>query len=142
VIEGSPIIQKLAGSDIVHAFPRDRSVAQIGVGRPDMAEFARATESARTFADLEDVVRNELGKTELMLFMELDLGAILRKETVLDTPKADDALPRPGQTHNVSRRIASLSRPKVEGCFRAVRTLVRHFPVKYRTRPQSAWLLK
>src|SRR5580700_6798358 len=56
------------------------------VGRPDMAEFARATKSARTFAELEDVVRNGLGKTELMLFVELDLGAILRKETGLDTP--------------------------------------------------------
>jgi uncharacterized protein (DUF302 family) len=57
------------------------------VGRPDMAEFARATTSARTFAELEDVVRNRLGRTELMMFMELDLGAILRKETGLDTPK-------------------------------------------------------
>ena len=57
------------------------------VGHPDMAEFARATKSARTFAELEDVVRNGLGKTELMMFMELDLGAILRKETGLDTPK-------------------------------------------------------
>src|SRR5260370_5396332 len=52
-----------------------------------MAEFARATQSARTFAELEDVVRNGLGKTELMIFMELDLGAILRKESGLDTPK-------------------------------------------------------
>jgi uncharacterized protein (DUF302 family) len=56
------------------------------VGRPDIVEFARATKSARTIAELEDVVRNGLGKTELMLFMELDLGAILRKETALDTP--------------------------------------------------------
>src|SRR5260370_42603027 len=52
-----------------------------------MAEFARATQSARTFAELEDVVRNGLGKTELMIFMKLDLGAILRKESGLDTPK-------------------------------------------------------
>jgi uncharacterized protein (DUF302 family) len=57
------------------------------VGRPDMAEFAGATKSARTFAELEDVVRNGLGKTELMMFMEFDLGAILRKENGLDTPK-------------------------------------------------------
>jgi uncharacterized protein (DUF302 family) len=57
------------------------------VGRPDMREFAKATKSARTFGELEDVVRNGLGRTEFMLFMELDLGAILRKETGLDTPK-------------------------------------------------------
>src|ERR1700722_7327007 len=56
------------------------------VGRPDMDEFVRATKSARTFAELEDVVQNGLGKTELMMFTELDLGAILRKETGLDAP--------------------------------------------------------
>jgi hypothetical protein len=33
------------------------------VGHPDMAEFAKAAKSARTFADLEDVVRRGLGKT-------------------------------------------------------------------------------
>jgi hypothetical protein len=57
------------------------------VGHPDMAEFATATKNARTFAELEDVVRHGLGKTQLMTFMELDLGAILRKETGLDRPK-------------------------------------------------------
>jgi uncharacterized protein (DUF302 family) len=56
------------------------------VGHPDMAEFSTATKNARTFAELETVVRNGLGATELMMFMELDLGAILRKETGLDTP--------------------------------------------------------
>jgi uncharacterized protein (DUF302 family) len=52
-----------------------------------MAEFAKATRSARTFAELEDSVRAGLGKNGLMLFMELDHGAIIRKETGLDTPK-------------------------------------------------------
>ncbi len=57
------------------------------VGHPDMAEFARAAKGARTFAELEDVVRRGLGKTGLMMFMELDHGGILRKETGLDSPK-------------------------------------------------------
>ena len=57
------------------------------VGHPDMAEFAKATKVTRTFAELEDVVRRGLGKTGLMMFMELDHGAILRKETGLDTPR-------------------------------------------------------
>jgi uncharacterized protein (DUF302 family) len=57
------------------------------VGHPDMAEFAKATKSARTFAELEDAVRGGLGKTGLMMFMELDHGAILRKESGLDSPK-------------------------------------------------------
>ena len=57
------------------------------VGHPDMAEFSRATNSARTFAELENAVQSSLGGTGLMMFLELDLGAILRKETGLDTPK-------------------------------------------------------
>lgn len=57
------------------------------VGHPDMVEFRKATKSARTFAELENTVQSGLGRTGLMLFMELDLGAILRKETGLDTPK-------------------------------------------------------
>jgi uncharacterized protein (DUF302 family) len=57
------------------------------VGHPDMAEFAKATKGTRTFAELEDVVRRGLGETGLMLFLELDHGSILRKETGLDTPR-------------------------------------------------------
>jgi uncharacterized protein (DUF302 family) len=57
------------------------------VGHPEMAEFTKATRTARTFAELEDAVRRGLGKTGLMLFMELDHGAILRKETGLNSPK-------------------------------------------------------
>ena len=57
------------------------------VGHPDMVKFVKATKGARSFADLERVVYRILGKTGLMMFMELDHGAILRKETGLDTPK-------------------------------------------------------
>jgi uncharacterized protein (DUF302 family) len=57
------------------------------VGHPDMAEFAKAVRGTRTFAELEDAVRRGLGETGLMMFMELDHGAILRKETGLDTPR-------------------------------------------------------
>jgi uncharacterized protein (DUF302 family) len=57
------------------------------VGHPDMVELFKAVNSARTFAELESAVQKELGRTGLVLFMEFDLGAILRKETGLDTPK-------------------------------------------------------
>jgi hypothetical protein len=57
------------------------------VGHPDVAEFARAAKGAQTSTELEDVVRRGLGKTGLMMFMEFDHGAILRKETGLDSPK-------------------------------------------------------
>ena len=57
------------------------------VGQPDMVEFVKATKSARSFAELETAVQKGLGQTGLMMFMELDLGEILRKETGHDTPK-------------------------------------------------------
>ena len=60
---------------------------EAAVGHPDMVEFLKATKGARTFAELESVVHRGLGRTGLMMFMKLDLGAILRKETGLDTPK-------------------------------------------------------
>jgi uncharacterized protein (DUF302 family) len=60
---------------------------EAAVGHPDMAEFVKATKGAQTFAELEDVVRRGLGKTGFMLFMKLDHGAIIRKETGLDAPK-------------------------------------------------------
>lgn len=57
------------------------------VGHPDMVEFVKATQGARTFAELENAVHRGLGRTGLMMFMKLDLGEILRKETGLDRPK-------------------------------------------------------
>ena len=57
------------------------------VGQPDMVEFANAIQQAQNFAELENAVHGGLGKTGLMMFMELDHGAILRKETGLDRPK-------------------------------------------------------
>jgi len=57
------------------------------VGRPDMGKFFKATYSARTFTELESAVQNGLGRTGLMMFMELDQGAILRKETGRGAPK-------------------------------------------------------
>jgi uncharacterized protein (DUF302 family) len=57
------------------------------VGRPDMIEFEKSIRGVGSFAELERTVNAGLGKTGLMLFMELDEGAILRKQSGLDTPK-------------------------------------------------------
>ena len=57
------------------------------IGRPDMVEFARAIKNAQSFAELERTVHQSIGNTEMMMFMEFDQGAILRKETGLDKPK-------------------------------------------------------
>ena len=69
--------------------PFDEVLAAIkgAVGNPDMVDFTKTTSAARTFAELESAVRKGLGRIGLMLFMELDQGAVIRKETGMDTPK-------------------------------------------------------
>jgi uncharacterized protein (DUF302 family) len=58
-----------------------------GIGHPDMAEFGRSTREARSFAELKSAVEKGLSTIGLMLFMQLDHGAILRKEMGRETPK-------------------------------------------------------
>ena len=57
------------------------------VGHPDMAGFGRSTHEARSFAELKSTFEKGLSAVGLMLFMQLDHGAILRKETGRETPK-------------------------------------------------------
>jgi hypothetical protein len=57
------------------------------VGQPDMVEFFKETRATNSFRDLERVVQSGLGRTDLMLFAEFDLGDILRRETGSKTPK-------------------------------------------------------
>jgi uncharacterized protein (DUF302 family) len=69
--------------------PFDEVVAGVNaaIGHPDMAEFAKSTYEARTFVELKRAVEKGLSEAGLMLFMQLDQGAILRKETGRDTPR-------------------------------------------------------
>ena len=69
--------------------PFDEVVATVNaaIGQPDMAEFGRSTHEAHSFAELKSAVEKGLSKLGLMLFMQLDHGAILRKETCHETPK-------------------------------------------------------
>jgi uncharacterized protein (DUF302 family) len=57
------------------------------VGTPNLGEFMKSAHQARSLAELEKVVKPALGKTGLMMFLELDLGAVLRLESGLKTPK-------------------------------------------------------
>ena len=57
------------------------------IGHPDMAEFGRSTHEARSFAELKSAVEQGLSEAGLMLFMQLDHGAVVRKETGRETPK-------------------------------------------------------
>ena len=67
--------------------PFDEVIAGVNaaIGHPDMAEFGRSTHEARSFAELKSAVEKGLSTVGLMLFMQLDHGAILRKETGRET---------------------------------------------------------
>ena len=69
--------------------PFDAVVAAFksAIGEPNMANFFRETRATNSFPDLERVVRSGLGRTDLMLFAEFDLGDILRRESGSKTPK-------------------------------------------------------
>ena len=69
--------------------PFDAVVASLkaGVGQLDLAAFSNASKSQGTFAELEQVINRNMGKTGLMLFLEFDHGAVVRKETGLAKPK-------------------------------------------------------
>jgi uncharacterized protein (DUF302 family) len=69
--------------------PFDAIVAAFmsAIGQPNMVEFIKETRATKSFPDLERVVQSGLGRTDLMLFAEFDLGDILRRETGSKTPK-------------------------------------------------------
>jgi len=70
------------------AFEAVVAAVENGIGRPDMLEFGRASSSANTYAELENLVNRSVSELGLMLFMKLDIGAVLRKESGLVRPKA------------------------------------------------------
>jgi uncharacterized protein (DUF302 family) len=74
---------------VTSARPFDQVVAALdaAVGHPDMAEFGRLSREARSFAELKSAVEKGLSEVGLMLFMKLDHGAFVRKETGRDTPR-------------------------------------------------------
>jgi uncharacterized protein (DUF302 family) len=57
------------------------------IGHPDVVEFLKTIQHSQTFAEVENTIHRSLGRSGLMMFAKFDLGAILRKETGLDTPK-------------------------------------------------------
>ena len=74
---------------LISSKPFDQVVIALnaGIGHPDMAEFMRSTREARSFAELKSAVEKGLSKAGLMLFMQLDQGAVLQKEAGQDTPR-------------------------------------------------------
>jgi uncharacterized protein (DUF302 family) len=69
-------------TSVVSSRPFDEVVQRLSatIGRPDINAFHRALLAATTVADLEEVVRGAIGRSELMEFVRFDAGEVLRKE--------------------------------------------------------------
>ena len=69
--------------------PFDAVVAAFksAIGQPDMVQFFQETRATSSFQDLARVVERGLGRTDLMLFAQFDLGEILRRESGSKTPR-------------------------------------------------------
>ena len=52
---------------------------EAAIGRPDMKSFGKNIGAAKTFAEVEKIVAEATGPSELMEFMRLDLGDVVRK---------------------------------------------------------------
>jgi uncharacterized protein (DUF302 family) len=51
-----------------------------GVGHTDLGDFQKKMGAAKNYADLEGIVHQVTGASDLMEFLHLDLGAVLRKD--------------------------------------------------------------
>jgi len=69
--------------------PFDEVVAALNsaVGHPDMSEFWKSTHRAQSDAELQKTIEKGLGRTGLMLFVEFDHGAVVRKGTGRAKPR-------------------------------------------------------
>jgi uncharacterized protein (DUF302 family) len=53
-----------------------------GIGRPDMKAYFEQKAAAQSFEEYERLVKSAVGPADLMEFMRLDPGAVLRKDPV------------------------------------------------------------
>lgn len=68
---------------LITARPFDEVVAAIkaSIGHPDMTDFWKSIQEAKSAAEMDTVVQRVLGRTGLMLFVEFDHGMVIRKGT-------------------------------------------------------------
>lgn len=75
---------------IISSNPFEAVVASIdgAIGHPDMAEFGKTSRAAASHDEFERLVQRSVSAIGLMLFMRLDIGAVLRRESGRAEPNA------------------------------------------------------
>jgi len=74
---------------VVSQRPFDEVIGRLTatIGRPDLKAFHDAVASATTLSELETVVRQAVGSSDLMEFVRFDSGDVLRKERGSQDPR-------------------------------------------------------
>ena len=74
---------------VVSRNPFESVVAKLGatIGHPDMSKFSKDVTTAKTFAELEQIIHKAIGPSGLMEFARFNIGEILRKESGAETPR-------------------------------------------------------
>jgi uncharacterized protein (DUF302 family) len=80
---------KLRRFSVVSEHPFEVVVDRLAstIGHPDMNAFHQVLDDARTEADLQRIVHEAVGPSELMEFARFDAGGVLRKEQGKHGPK-------------------------------------------------------
>ena len=63
------------------------NVIDAAIGHPDVRELQQAIAAAKTYPEMESLVHNAVGATNLMEFMRFNLGEVIGKGRDGDTPK-------------------------------------------------------
>jgi uncharacterized protein (DUF302 family) len=61
---------------------------EAAVGHPDMSVFRRDVSSAKTYPEVEKIVKKAIGPSGFMEFAHFDLGEVLRKERAAGAPRS------------------------------------------------------
>jgi uncharacterized protein (DUF302 family) len=74
---------------IVTSLPFDEVIARVdqSIGHPDMTAFRKNMNAAKNESELEKVVHESVGTSDLMEFARYDLGAVVHRETGAVTPR-------------------------------------------------------
>jgi uncharacterized protein (DUF302 family) len=70
-----------------NAFDQVVAALNQAIGHPDIKEFWESAHRAKSVTELETIVQKSVGNSKLMLFVEFDHGAIVRKETGHEGPR-------------------------------------------------------
>jgi hypothetical protein len=89
---------------VISARPFNEVVAAIktSIGNPNLAEFWKSTQEAKSATQMGTAIERVLGRTGLMLFVEFDHGMIVRNAPSATCPQREDTFRRHARIRSCS----------------------------------------